>query len=71
MERKQDCTCAYDLLDTLYHLELYTPILCGFVVAQTLRDFKTNTILVYIILNGRGSLTGCSLHGNSLVSLVF
>ena len=28
---------------------------CGFVVAQALQDFKTSTILVYMILKGKGS----------------
>ena len=36
---------------TLYHNNKY----CGFVVAQALCDFKTSTILVYMILNGKGS----------------
>ena len=30
-----------------------------------------STILVYMILNCKGSLTGCGLHGYSLVSILF
>ena len=37
-----------------------------FVVGQTLRDFKTSTILVYMILNGKGCLVSCGLHGYGL-----
>ena len=41
--------------------------MCVCVVAQVLSDFKTITllvaILVYIILNGKGDLTGCGLGG--------
>ena len=32
---------------------------------------KNSTILVYTILNGKGFLTGCGLHGYSLVSVLF
>ena len=33
--------------------------------------FKTSTILVYMILNGKGCLTGCGLHGYSRVPVLF
>ena len=39
-------------------------------VAQAVSGFKTSTILVYMILNGKGDLTGCGLHGDSLASIV-
>ena len=32
-------------------------------VAEALHDFKTNTILECMILNGKGCLTGCGLTG--------
>ena len=32
---------------------------------------KKCTILVYMTLNGKGGLTGCGLHGYSLVSVLF
>ena len=32
---------------------------------------QTSTILVYMILNGKGRVTGCGLHGNSLVPALF
>ena len=38
-------------------------------IAQALHDFKNITTLVYIILNCKGGLTGCGLHGFSLVSI--
>ena len=40
-------------------------------VSQALRGFKTSTILVCMILNGKGCLTGCDLHGYSLTSALF
>ena len=47
---------------------IYTNIVLRFfVVAQALRDFKDSTILVYIIINNRGSLNGCGQHGCSNV----
>ena len=39
--------------------------------AQASSDFKTSTILVYIILNGKEGLTGCGLHEYSHVSVLF
>ena len=43
-----------------------------FIVAQTLRDFKTITILVYIILNSNGGGSNWLwLHGDSLVPDLF
>ena len=39
--------------------------------AEALRDFKTSTILVHMILSGKGGLTGSGLHGYSLVSIHF
>ena len=39
---------------------MYTNIVGGFVAAQELRDFKTNTILEYMVLNGKGSNRLCS-----------
>ena len=32
---------------------------------------KTSTILVYMILNGKGGQTGCGQHENSLVAVLF
>ena len=40
-------------------------------VVQALGGFKNNTILMYMILNGKGCLTGCGLHEYSLVSVLF
>ena len=31
---------------------------------------KNSAILVYTILNGEGDLTGCGLHGYSLISVL-
>ena len=39
--------------------------------AQALHDYKTSTLLVHMIINGKGCLTGCGLHGCSLVSFLF
>ena len=50
-----------------YHKHQYCAVFL--VVAQELRDFKTSTILVYMILNGKGELTGCM--GTVLVPLFF
>ena len=62
----------HNQLDPFTHLKSYTPIVwCFFVVAQALSDFKTSTILLYVILNGKGRPTGCGLHGYSLVSILF
>ena len=36
-------------------------------VAQAFCDFKTSTILVYMILNGKRCPTGCGLNGYNLV----
>ena len=36
------------------------------VFARVFHDFKTSTILVYMVLNGKGSLTGYGLHGCGL-----
>ena len=52
---------------TIYnHLHQY----CASVVAQALCDFKTSTILVYMISTVK-DLTGCGLHGYSLVSVIY
>ena len=40
-------------------------------VAQTLCNFKTSTVLVHMIINGKGHLTGSGLHGYGLVSVPF
>ena len=40
-------------------------------VAQGFSGFKTSTILVYMILNSKAGLTGCGLHGDSFVSVLF
>ena len=45
----------FSQLDPLPFKIMYTNIVPFFVVAQALRDFKTSTILVYMILNGKGS----------------
>ena len=34
---------------------IYTNIVLFVAVAQALCDFKTNTLLVYMVLNGKGS----------------
>ena len=41
-------------------------------VAKALHDFRTSTLLLlYMILNGKGDLTGCGLHGNGIVFTPF
>ncbi len=36
-------------------------------VAKALRDFRIRTLLLlYMILNGKGDLTGCDLHGDCI-----
>ena len=71
-ERKQDCPHVdHNQLSTLYHSKSHIAIVLVSVVAQALLDFRTSTILVYMILNGKGWLTGCALHGYSLVSVPF
>ena len=48
-------------------------IICTYVVdfSQRSVDFKTSTILVYMILNGKGSSNWFGLRGYSLVSFLF
>ena len=68
-EQKQDCTLVdHHQLDILYHLNsVYIKIVPFFVFTQALHDFRTSTILVYIIiLNGKGCLTHLRI---SVVSL--
>ena len=38
---------------------------------QPVGSTNTKTLLVYIFLNGKRDLTGCGLHGCSLVSVLF
>ncbi len=41
-------------------------------VAKALRDFRISTLLLlYMILNGKGDLTGCGLHGDRIVFTQF
>ena len=41
-------------------------------VVKALRDFRTSTLLLlYMILNGKGDLTGWGLHGNGIVFVPF
>ena len=54
-EWKQDCTHVHhNQLDPLPFKTKYTNIVLYFVVAQTLCNYKTSTILVYIMLNSEG-----------------
>ena len=41
------------------------------VFAQAFCNFETSTILVYMILNGKGCLFGCGRHGYGLISFFF
>ena len=65
---------GYNQLDNLYHLKSYTQH-CAFClwlhrhpVILKLK-IKTRTILVYMILNGKGDLSG--LHGTVVFPLLF
>ena len=52
---------------TLYHLMSYTPI---FKITECLTYHK-DTILVDMILNGKGSINDCVVHGYSFISILF
>ena len=55
-------------LDPLYHLPPYSPILCRFKITDFLCKHNA-TILVLMILFGKGCLTGCGLRWYSNVSI--
>ena len=59
---------CHNQLDPVYLFQTYASILFSvFTVAQALSDFKTSKLLLYMILCGKWSLTGCGLHRYSLV----
>ena len=51
---------------SFHNLKSYIPILCICDCTGTPR-FKNSAILVYMVLNGKGFLAGCGLHGYSIV----
>ena len=60
--KKHDCTQVdHNQLDPLFQLYSYTPLF-WFVVHGHSVVFKTCTILVYMILNGKGLINGSDLH---------
>ena len=66
-EQRQDCSHV-DLNYHSNHIHQYR----GFVVAQALHsEILKPAQLVYMIISGKGCLTGCGLHGYSLVSVLF
>ena len=50
---------------------IYTNSVLFLLFTQELHGFKTCTMMVYMILNGKGFLTAYGLHGCSFVSFFF
>ena len=69
-ERKPNWTHVdHSQLDDLFSIWNPSHQCCGCLVAQALGGFKTSSLLVYKILNGKGGLTSCGLHEYSLASV--
>ena len=63
--------CRPQLIRYLYHSKSYTPILCCFCAyTHTIHDLKNSTILVYMIINGKG-LSMSVVYMSSVVSIIF
>ena len=60
--KEQDCTYAGpQLVRSLYHLKIPFKIFSNIVVAEALHDFKTSSLLVYMILSSQDDLR-TSIH---------
>ena len=51
--------------------QLFWIPLCNVIYTNHCTDLKTCTILVYMVLNGKGSSNSCGLHNYNPVSFLF
>ena len=65
------CHVDHSQLDPLPFIIIYTNIVLVSKSRSACATKKKRAILVYVILYGKGYLTGCGLHGYSLASVLF